>query len=101
MFDPAEAADGGASFATELEAEVAAECAKLGAVEKVGGPTARCQQGHLVSNWPGLVGISLIDLRGSSSRWLSLMNAGCVLQVDVAARSCSCNPGQQRFQHTK
>eukprot|EP00775_Hariotina_reticulata_P003215 gene3215-3492_t len=35
MFSPAEAAEGGGSFATDLEAEVAAECAKLGAVEKV------------------------------------------------------------------
>lgn len=36
MFTPDEAAAGGASFATELETDVAAECAKLGKVEKVG-----------------------------------------------------------------
>jgi hypothetical protein len=35
MFTLDEAAAGGAAFATELETDVAAECTKLGTVEKV------------------------------------------------------------------
>jgi hypothetical protein len=37
MFTLDEAAAGGSNFATELETDVAAECSKLGAVEKVCG----------------------------------------------------------------
>jgi hypothetical protein len=36
LFTPDEAADGGPSFVTDLEADVTAECKKLGTIEKVG-----------------------------------------------------------------
>jgi hypothetical protein len=39
MFTLDEATEGGTAFATELETDVAAECTKLGVVEKVGGLT--------------------------------------------------------------
>jgi hypothetical protein len=35
MFSPQEAEAGGTAFTQELEADVAAECAKMGALEKV------------------------------------------------------------------
>ena len=36
LFTPDEAAEGGSDFAAELEADVTAECKKLGTIEKVG-----------------------------------------------------------------
>lgn len=35
LFTPDEAADAGSAFATEMEADVTAECKKLGTIEKV------------------------------------------------------------------
>jgi hypothetical protein len=35
LFTPDEAAEAGSSFATEMEADVTAECKKLGTIEKV------------------------------------------------------------------
>lgn len=35
LFTPDEAAEGGSSFATEVETDVTAECKKLGTIEKV------------------------------------------------------------------
>lgn len=46
MFDPDDAAKGGATFVSELEADVLSECSNLGAVDKVSRVLVSCLCGH-------------------------------------------------------